>query len=269
MNEEGAFVLTRGDAAISYRRRGDGPPLILLHATLSSSRQLRTLARRLAQTHTVVSVDRRESGESQLPPAAPTGAVSVAVHVADLAELIAEESLAPALVVGHSYGGCLALELSARHPELVARTWVYEPPYAAVGSDRTRQAMELAGRLTTEAGEASGPGAAAEVFMASVSSAAAVEALSPGARERVRAAGRGAIADATLLGMDPSGLPAIECPVMIATGTASSPLYAQLAGALAASIRHASVEPLAGLDHMAPITRPDVVAASIEAFASP
>ena len=58
-----------------------------------------------------------------------------------------------------------------------------------------------------------------EIFMATVSGAAAVEGLSAGARERVRAAGRGAIADATLLGMDPSGLPAITCPVVIAHGT--------------------------------------------------
>ena len=71
--------------SLHFTRLGSGPALFLLHATLSTSRQLRALAASLARHHTVIAVDRRGSGGSTSEgPAAP---IDVAVHVADLASL--------------------------------------------------------------------------------------------------------------------------------------------------------------------------------------
>ncbi len=112
---------------IHYQREGDGPPLLLLHATLSSSRQLRALASELAERFSVVSVDRRGSGMSA--SAARAVPIDVATHIDDLVALARAEALGPAVVVGHSYGACVALELAARQPALVAAVFAYEPPY--------------------------------------------------------------------------------------------------------------------------------------------
>ena len=90
--------------------------------------------------------------------------------------------------------------------------------------------------------------------------------MSPAARARVERAGQGAVADATLLGMDPDCLARISCPVGIATGTASAPLYAEIAEALVSRIPAAEYLRLAGADHMAPVLRPDAVAAVISGF---
>jgi pimeloyl-ACP methyl ester carboxylesterase len=247
-----------------YERRGQGPALLLLHATLSSSRQLRTLATRLAERFTIVSVDRRGSGRSTVDgPAEP---IPVALHIDDLAGILATEALGPVAVVGHSYGGCVALELAAHRPELVRAAFAYEPPYAPVAPPEVRAGMTEVGRRTLAARDEDGLAAAALTFMEGVSGAAAVAALSPAAKARVEGAGQGAVADATLAGMDPDALDRIGCPVRIATGAASAPFYADIAEALAERIPDADHVRLPELDHLAPVLRPEPVADAVEGF---
>lgn len=252
---------------IHYARSGEGPALFLLHATLSSSHQLRALAARLAQGRTVLAVDRRGSGRSAgNGPAEP---IDVAVHVDDLAAIAVAEGLDRVAVVGHSYGGCVALELAARRPRLVEAVFAFEPPYAPVAPPEVAAGMAAIGRRTLEAGADGDLAAAALAFMEGVSGTAAVAALGPAARERIGRAGQGAVADATLAGMDADGLSRIECPVRIATGTASAPLYGAIAEGLEARIPGADRVELDGLDHMAPVSRPEAIAAAVERFLGP
>jgi pimeloyl-ACP methyl ester carboxylesterase len=236
----------------------------VLHATLSSSRQLRTLATKLASTHAVLSIDRRGSGRSAFEGAAEP--IDVARHVDDLVEIVEAEELGPVAIVGHSYGGCLALELAARRPELVQGVFAYEPPYAPVASSAVREDLAEVGRRTLLAYDQSGPAAAALAFMEGVAGADAVAAFQPAARVWVERAGQAAVADATLLGMDADALDRINCPVRIATGDASAPFYLEIAEALAARIPVADHRRLPGLDHMAPVLRPDPIAAAIREF---
>lgn len=252
---------------VAYRRTGSGPPLLLLHATLSSSAQLRPLADRLARRFTIVAVDRRGSGASQPPAGALPTAIDVAVHLDDLAAILDREQLGPVLAVGHSYGGCLALELAARRPKLVAAAWAFEPPYAPVGPSAIRAALAEVGRRTMAAGERGGAARAAEVFLAAVAGQPALGALSPPQVARLRSSGHSALADASLLGLDGSGLARIRCPVGLAGGNASPPFYDQLLSALAATIGTARVERIDGVGHAAPISHPLAVAAAVEEFA--
>lgn len=266
MDSSSVRMLQRDDAAIAYQRQGSGAPLLLLHATLSSSRQLRGLTDILGRRFDVISVDRCESGASVLADEIAPSPIDVGTHVGDLVALLEAEHVGPVAVVGHSYGGCLALELAARHPALVEAVWVYEAPYAAVASSAVRATLERAGSETAAAAASGGPGAAAEAFLVAVSGSAALERLSSRARDRIGLAGRGAIADATLLGMDPDGLARIECAVQLVTGSSSAPVYLEIAEALQQRISGAETERLDGLEHMAPITAPDAIAASISRF---
>lgn len=260
--------LERDGWSIAYRRSGAGSPILLLHATLASAAQLGSLAERLASAHTVVAVDRRGSGETRPPDGFAPGPIDVAVHVKDLAAILAAECVGPVLVAGHSYGGCLALELAARRPDLVSGVWVHEPPYAPVGPPAVRAALVEVGERTAAAARNGEPGDAAETFLAAVAGSAAVAALSAGARARVRQAGRGALADAALLGFEPDGLGRVVCPVVISTGTASEPFYRVIADALLERIATARVTTIDGAGHGAPMSHPALVAAAIEDFAA-
>lgn len=253
-------------ARIAYRREGEGPTLLLLHATLSSSDQLRRLTERLREAFTVVAIDRRGSGATELQPTAAAGPIDVAVHIADIAAVTVAEGLGPALVVGHSFGGAVALELAARRPDLVRAVWAFEPPYAPVGPPAVRAALVALERATAEAGRIGGPGAAAEAFLAGVAGPEAIARLAPASLERLRRAGNGALADVGLLGLDPDGLALIDRPVELALGGGSDPLYAELAAALVARIPGASLVTLPGARHDAPIVDPTPVTAAIRGF---
>ncbi len=250
----------RNGASIAYRRSGApaGLPLVLLHATLSSSAQLRGLSGLLEELGPVIALDRRASGASVV--AQPGHPIDVAEHVADIAAVLAAEGLGPALLVGHSYGGCVALETAARRPELVAGVVAYEPPYVAVAPPEVRTWSLVLGERSSAAYGEGGPAAAAELFMRAVSGDRAFEALKGRSRAFVLEQGGGAAADAALLGLEPAGLSRIACPVVLAAGDSRGPAYDGVADALAARIPGARLLRLPGLAHPAPVTNPERVA---------
>jgi len=259
----------RPRASVVYQVSETGPPLVLLHATLSSSRQLRPLADQLAVRFSVLGIDRRGSGAGAGLGREPAAAVDVAVHVDDLVAILDTMQLGPCIVVGHSYGGCLGLELAARHPERARSVWAYEPPYAPLAPPDVRERLAEVGRRTREAGEQGDGAAAAEAFFESVAGPGALATLSPVARERIRSQGGAAIAESTLRGLEASGLAGISCPVRIATGTSSAPWYVPIADALVERIPGAVHERIERADHGAPLTDPAAIAASIMGFAAP
>ena len=251
-------------ARIAYRVVGAGRPVLLLHGTLSTGAQLRSLARALAADGelAVVSVDRRGSGESRLPVSEP---LDVATHVADLVAVLDAEGHEATALVGHSLGGVVALEFAARVPGRTRAVVAYEPPYGLVADRTTRGWFVELAAATEKAGRERGDAGAAETFLRAVAGDAAWDALSDRARAFLATEGGGARADVSLLGADPDGLRRIAAPVTLITGDASDPLYGPIADALAARIATAHRVRLPGLRHPAPITDPEPVAAAIVA----
>lgn len=238
--------------------------VVLLHATLSTGRQLAPLARALAAPGDlrVIAPDRRGSGELRLDPPRE---VAMAEHLADLAALLDGEGAERAILVGHSFGGVVALEAAARLPERVAAVVAYEPPYGPLADERARRAFAVLARATVRAAAEGGSSAAARVFMRGVAGPGAWEALPERTRTFLETQGGGAVADAAMRGLDPRGLAAIACPVTILVGGASEPFYAPIADALAARIPGARRVDLPGLCHTAPITDSAAVAAAVRA----
>ncbi|WP_406429750.1 alpha/beta fold hydrolase [Streptomyces sp. NBC_01589] len=114
---------SRDGTLIAHRRRGDGPPVILVGGALSTAATEAPLAELLASRFTVVTYDRRGRGSSG-------DGVPYAVEreVEDLAAMI-DRVGGRAAVFGMSSGGALALEAQAAgvYVDLLA---VYEPPFA-------------------------------------------------------------------------------------------------------------------------------------------
>ncbi len=238
------------------------PLVVVLHATLSTGRQLAPLVRELAAGGDlrVVAPDRRGSGEHRLEP---PRAVSMDEHVVDLEGLLDAEGVGRAVVLGHSFGGVVALEAAARLPERIAGVVAYEPPYGPLADARTQRAFALVARATADAAARAGAPAAARAFMRGVGGRGAWETLPERSRTFLEEEGGGAVADAGMAGLDPSALAGIACPVTILTGSASDPFYAPIADALAARIPGARRAVLAGLRHTAPITEPSPVAVAL------
>ena len=105
------------DIEIHYRYKGNGfnRSLIFLHGLSSTCRIWdKTIAR--FPDLSVVSVDQRGHGETQQPE----GDYGFATFVNDLHSLIETLEISRPIVIGHSWGGCVAIEYAARYPQDIA-----------------------------------------------------------------------------------------------------------------------------------------------------
>lgn len=115
-----------------------GPPILIVHGLYGSARNWRAIAKRLARTRRVVTVDMRNHGES---PRFDSHSYQELAN--DLAEVIKHFG-GIADVVGHSMGGKSSMALALRAPELVRRLMVADIAPVAYSHDQTQfiDAME-------------------------------------------------------------------------------------------------------------------------------
>ena len=93
--------------------RGRGDPVLLVHGQPGLGRDWERVAEQLSD-HRLLIVDRPGYGQSG------DETLSIEGNAEVLGDLVAELDAAPTTVVGHSYGGGVAIVLAARRPELVA-----------------------------------------------------------------------------------------------------------------------------------------------------
>jgi pimeloyl-ACP methyl ester carboxylesterase len=127
---------------------GDGPPALLLHGLAGNAEEWADTAAWLSARCHVVALDERGHGRSEPRP----DDVSRAAHVADAALAIERLGRGPALVVGQSLGGHLAILLAARRPALVRALVVVEASPSAAPDPAAFAAM-VAASLDTWADE--------------------------------------------------------------------------------------------------------------------
>jgi pimeloyl-ACP methyl ester carboxylesterase len=122
---------------VAFERRGDGPPLVLLHGAFGDSRLWRPQLDSLSGEFTVVAWDAPGCGDSFDPP--PDYGLD---GYADcLAAFIGALGLERPHVLGLSFGSGLALELFQRHPEL-ARSLLLVSAYAGWAGSLGREVAE-------------------------------------------------------------------------------------------------------------------------------
>jgi pimeloyl-ACP methyl ester carboxylesterase len=127
---------------IGYRRAGEGPPLLLLHGGVCDGRVWRRTMEQLANQFTVVAWDAPGCGPSADPPES----FSLADYADCAAGLVAALGMGRPHVVGHSFGGGLAIELFHRHPS-VPRSLVLVGAYAGWAGSLPPE--EVAARLAS------------------------------------------------------------------------------------------------------------------------
>jgi pimeloyl-ACP methyl ester carboxylesterase len=109
---------------IRYNVIGGGPPVLLVHGWLSSSRVWEQLAGRLAQRFTVYTLDLTGFGESDKP----LSGYGVRYGSRLLYAFCAHFGLTRTNVIGHDIGGDMAVKLAADHPDVVGRLVLVATP---------------------------------------------------------------------------------------------------------------------------------------------
>jgi esterase len=129
---------------LATSRFGEGPPLLVLHGLLGSSRNWQGIGKQLGRRFAVWTVDLRNHGHSPW-----SDEMDYPAMAADLARLIREQAGAPAAVLGHSMGGKAAMALALGEPALVERLVVADIApvtygHGFLGYIRAMQAADLA-----------------------------------------------------------------------------------------------------------------------------
>ena len=139
------FTTDDGEPSIAGRRSGDGPRVLLLHGGPGLGFDyLRELADELARENEVAWYQQRG-----LEPSATQGPYTVAADVGDARRVLDALGWPRAYVVGHSWGGHLALHVAAAMPERLLGVLAVDP-LGSVGDGRWPEFDEEIFRRTPE-----------------------------------------------------------------------------------------------------------------------
>jgi pimeloyl-ACP methyl ester carboxylesterase len=100
-----------------FRVAGAGPPLLLIHGIGDSSRTWDEVMPTLARHHLVIAPDLLGHGESDKPRAD----YSVAAYANGMRDLLSVLNVERVTVVGHSFGGGVAMQFAYQFPERTER----------------------------------------------------------------------------------------------------------------------------------------------------
>ena len=113
-----------GDTTVYVEAAGTGETVVLLHCSASSSAQWRKLSTQMADRFHVVAPDLYGYGKTDPWPG--HGPLTLADEAALVTEAIADVE-GPVHLVGHSYGGAVALQIAIERPERLRSLTLIEP----------------------------------------------------------------------------------------------------------------------------------------------
>ncbi len=110
------LTLTRDGTTLAYEDAGEGKPaLVLVHGVACHRAFMAPQVEFLRESHRVIAVDLRGHGDSD----SPRQRYTIAALADDVGWMCERLDLAPVVVVGHSLGGLVALELASARTDLV------------------------------------------------------------------------------------------------------------------------------------------------------
>lgn len=255
----------------SYREAGVGPGVVCVHANASTSGQWRGLMELLAPNFHVIAPDSYDSGKS---PRWPSDREIRLADEARLIEPLLDKAGAPVVLVGHSYGGAVALISALMFRPRVRALALYEPTLfslieAESPAPNDADGIRNAVHGSSAALDAGNPDEAARCFidfwMGEGAWQQTPEARKPPIAESMRNVRRWAYALMT----EPAPLDVfrtLDIPVLYMVGK-RSPLPAHgVARRLIPALPQVKVVEFEKLGHMAPVTHPDPVNQAIKAF---
>lgn len=256
---------------VFYREAGDGPPVVCIHSNGATSGQWRALSDLLAPKYRVLLPDSYGSGKS---PEWPSDRKITLHDEVALLEPVFRKAGAPMVVVGHSYGGAIALRAAIENPDRVRALVLYEPTLFSLieaegpspnDADGIRDTVARAAAALDAGDEDAAARHFIDFWMGEGSWARTSERSKPGIAASVRNVRRWAHALMT----EPTPLPefrALDMPVLYMIGEHTPHSAKGVARRLVPALRKVKQVEFAGLGHMGPIIHPDKVNAVIAEF---
>lgn len=254
-----------------FREAGAGPGVVCLHSNASSSSQWRELIDTLAPRRHVLAPDSYGAGKS--PPWPSDRPISLRDEIALLDPVFARAGDSFALV-GHSYGGALALVAAVLQPQRVRALALYEPTLFALldaespppnDADGIRAAVAGAGAAL----DAADPDAAAACFIDYWMGAGAWRGTPEPRKPPIAAAVANVRGWGAALFGEPTPLAAfarLDLPVLLMLGSESPASSRGVARLLAGALPRVQVVEFEGVGHMGPITHAARVNEAIAGF---
>jgi len=186
---------------------------------------------------------------------------------------LAAQITQPALLIGHSFGGTLALRQALEAPETVRGLVLIEPVLFAAARDTPVFAANIESEKPLRAAFMRGDLAgAAREFFALNGDEAGWNAMPEAARAvmirqmaMIDAAAPALMADNAGL-LLPGRMAAFDKPVLVLAGALSPPIFPAAAEAVAGRLPRAEYTRVPGAGHMAPLTHPAATAALIDGW---
>jgi len=253
------------DATITYTDAGGGDTVLLLHGSASSRRMWQPLVERLASRYRVVAPDLVGYGEST-----PWRDGLQATDY-DLVATFARELGCPLHVVGHSYGGALALRAALAGGSRVTSLALVEPAaFLMLDASADRAAFgEIEGVASRhlELVAAGDLDACAAHFMGYWIGAETWAGMAPETRARLPATMPKIASEFRLLFRDRERYEArrVRVPTLLVRGTRTTLAARAVVDRLAATLPSADLVEVANAGHMLPVTHAALVNAAIEA----
>jgi len=246
--------------SISFKRSGEGPPLLLLHGAEADHSMFDSFGAALAPHFTVIAYDQRDSGGTR-NPLVPYRLIELAD---DLAALIAALGLARAHVFGTSFGGAIAQMAAIRHPAridrlVLASTFRVGVSVASINPGAFPRFAELRARLPESLP------ALAEYFFPPSYIASHPQALSIFTGNK-RDAGQSERRAAVLAQATAIALGDITAPTLVLAGSEDLLIPPAHTLSLAREIAGARTAVIPGVGHVGTIQDPAAVAAEVVAF---
>jgi pimeloyl-ACP methyl ester carboxylesterase len=140
----------RDGLRLFYERAGGGRELLFVPGWCCDHTWFQPQFEHFSRTHTVTALDLRGVGRSDVP----ADGYAIRDFADDVARLCSEVGIGRPVVVGHSLGGMIAVELAARHPELASALVLVDPGPIDPLHATVQQFVDLATRLAGPDGEA-------------------------------------------------------------------------------------------------------------------
>jgi pimeloyl-ACP methyl ester carboxylesterase len=251
----------------------DRPTVVLLHSSASSSRQWADLVEMLRHDFRVLTPDLH--GHGMRPDWPHERRISLADEAALAIPLL--EEVGGACVVGHSYGGAVALKLACMHPRLVHGIVAFEPVLFRMLADDTArpeyfQQVQRGATAIQERIDAGQLAHAARHFIDFWSGPGAWQSLPAKQQQAIELRMPAVISQFHALFAEPFAreqLARMSTPMLFLSGSRTTPVGLRLAQMLRAALPLADHEELPGLGHMGPVTHPGVVNERIRQFLRP